>query len=415
MKFKYRKEDIIWLKAQNDLGNITLNPKYQRNPVWSNDHKQYFLSTLFLQLPIPLIFMWKKFDSHRKKNIFDVVDGQQRLRAIFDFITPASPTDEIVLSKKYFPEFEDYRFKDLSAKVQKKILQTNIPIGFIEATDDSEIKEMYARLNKNVIKLNKQELRKSQYEGDFIQLATGLAEDKYWLESGITSRSGMRRMSDIEFLSEILAAMIGGLQDRKKKLDKTYADNEEMEGDLRAKLRRDFERIKALIQGIFPEIKATRFSKKSDYYSLFYTLYSLDHDGFRCKDSTTIKIIRDSLIDFQQEVSEDSKNQVARRYHNSVLQAADALDNRTFRYELLRDIIEPICIKKDRQRIFSGGQKKYIWHQSENKICTICKKKVSSYKDYEPDHKKSWAKGGRTSIINGQIAHAHCNRRKSEK
>lgn len=415
MKFKYREETVDWFIEQNKLGNITLNPKYQRNPVWADDHKQYFLDTILKQLPIPIIFMRKKYDPHRKKTIFDVVDGQQRLRTIFDFVSTHSSADQIVLSKKYFPEYEDSRFKDLPNDIQKLILQTDLPIGIIEVSEDAEIQDMYQRLNKNVVKLNRQELRKAQYEGDFIQLATELAEDDYWLENKIVSPSHLRRMLDIEFISEILATMLFGQQDKKKNLDAIYAKNEKMEKEERPKARRDFERIKGLIQDIFPEIASTRFNNKSDYYSLFYALYRLDKDGFKCRDAQIIKNIHESLIAFQQEVREDSKNEIARKYHTSVLQAGDAIDNREFRYQFLRGLIEPLCIKKDPQRLFSEWQKKYMWHQSRNKLCVICKKSVTSYADYEPDHKQSWSKGGPTSIINGQITHRSCNRKKSGK
>lgn len=51
-----------------------------------------------------------------------------------------------------------------------------------------------------------------------------------------------------------------------------------------------------------------------------------------------------------------------------------------------------------------------IWQSSPTKTCEICGLEVTDFDDYEPDHIKPWANGGRTAIANGRVTHSRRNR-----
>src|ERR1017187_4303124 len=61
---------------------IDTNPDFQRPPVWSRSQKQLLIDSILRSYDIPK-FYWRKTGSSPDK--YDVVDGQQRLRAIFEF------------------------------------------------------------------------------------------------------------------------------------------------------------------------------------------------------------------------------------------------------------------------------------------------------------------------------------------
>lgn len=61
-------------------GVLELNPFYQRNDVWTLSQKQLLVDSIIIGIPIPSFYFNKVSD-----NKIDVVDGQQRLRAIRDF------------------------------------------------------------------------------------------------------------------------------------------------------------------------------------------------------------------------------------------------------------------------------------------------------------------------------------------
>jgi hypothetical protein len=61
---------------------IDTNPDFQRPPVWSRSQKQLLIDTILRGYDVPKLY-WRKTGSGPDR--YDVVDGQQRLRAIFEF------------------------------------------------------------------------------------------------------------------------------------------------------------------------------------------------------------------------------------------------------------------------------------------------------------------------------------------
>ena len=61
---------------------IDTNPDFQRPPVWTRSQKQFLLDTILRNLDIPKLY-WHK--TGRNPDTYAVVDGQQRLRAIWEF------------------------------------------------------------------------------------------------------------------------------------------------------------------------------------------------------------------------------------------------------------------------------------------------------------------------------------------
>ena len=66
-------------------GSLKLNPPFQRNPVWSDKNRSYLIDTVLNQLPVPEIYMQVDTNENGYTK-YIVVDGQQRIRAILDFI-----------------------------------------------------------------------------------------------------------------------------------------------------------------------------------------------------------------------------------------------------------------------------------------------------------------------------------------
>ena len=60
---------------------LNLQPDFQRRKVWPKAAKSYLIDTILRGLPIPEIFAFET-----PKGILGVIDGQQRLSTILDFI-----------------------------------------------------------------------------------------------------------------------------------------------------------------------------------------------------------------------------------------------------------------------------------------------------------------------------------------
>ena len=79
---QYRISDFIdWRKQKR----LNLNPNFQRGSVWSPAARTFLIDTILRQLPIPKVYLRTNIDVTTKQTIREVVDGQQRIRAILDF------------------------------------------------------------------------------------------------------------------------------------------------------------------------------------------------------------------------------------------------------------------------------------------------------------------------------------------
>ena len=94
--------------------DINPNPDYQRLMVWRLEHKQLLVDTILRGYDIPK-FYWKE----KPNDQFDVIDGQQRIKTIWDFYDNKyklakniEPIEDENVSEKYY--------KELPLKIKKK-------------------------------------------------------------------------------------------------------------------------------------------------------------------------------------------------------------------------------------------------------------------------------------------------------
>jgi len=79
-------KDIALLKQLHDQGQLALAPEFQRNGVWPRTAKAYLVDTILSDRPIPLLFFQRIFSAQSGRSGYAVIDGQQRLRAIFEYL-----------------------------------------------------------------------------------------------------------------------------------------------------------------------------------------------------------------------------------------------------------------------------------------------------------------------------------------
>src|SRR5438093_419111 len=79
-------KDIALLKQLHDQGQLALAPEFQRNSIWPRAAKAYLIDTILNDRPIPLLFFQRISSAQTGRSGYAVIDGQQRLRAIFEFL-----------------------------------------------------------------------------------------------------------------------------------------------------------------------------------------------------------------------------------------------------------------------------------------------------------------------------------------
>ena len=170
------------------------------------------IDTILRGVPMPKIFTWNEIvngSTHRR-----VIDGQQRVSSIMGFIR-----DEFPLDPPYEGPYARMKFSQLPAPEQTRFLQYRIDFNEALEFDEAEVREVYSRVNKYSLPLNKQELRRADFPGRFLDLADKLALTEYLDEQRVFTVAQRRRMGDVEFTAELLAGMIEGPQDKKGDLD----------------------------------------------------------------------------------------------------------------------------------------------------------------------------------------------------
>jgi hypothetical protein len=407
MEAKPNTQTISWFNQQNQMKTIDLKARFQRDVVWSSGAQAYLIDTCLRKLPMPEIYL-RVVNDDKGNTTYQVVDGKQRLTALFKFLN-----DDLVLQDKYSKDIIGLggeKFTALPVDMRRDLFKYDITVVELHDATRRDIKDIFERLNRTGAKLNKQELRHAAYEGDFIQMAEEVAKDPYLVKIKMFGTPQIRRMLDIEFVSELLMMVAENkMQGRKKGLDKFYADNEVMGAVRKRQLKSQFQKVLKYIKKIVAD-RSTRFVNKGDFYTLFYTMnYFVTSDFVFHK--INLEKINETLSYLTLEIREDSKIHKLAEYYNSTQEAVDSFPNRNLRFEVLRDLFEPMMAeKKDARRNFTLLQKQVIWNKSPDKKCGICGKVVRAFNVYEPDHIKKWAEGGRTEIFNGRITHRSCNR-----
>jgi uncharacterized protein with ParB-like and HNH nuclease domain len=266
MKYRIEIWTISQIRDKYDTGSLNLNPPYQRRFIWSLKDQQTLIDSILRGYAIPNIFIFEK-----KKNQFEMVDGQQRTRTIIGFI------------ERQFKTLEGEYFSD---KKHKAIFEKyEIPITIIEMIENDEsIEEFYALVNKSGIHLNRPELKKAEYfDTKFLKLVTELADDSNFQSLELFTELSTKRMNDIDFVSELVTYLIEGNSDKKLKVDKAFEhDIEETEY---MELKSQFAKIIKIFKKFddrFP-LKKTRYKQRNDFYTLFgfvHKNYSLNKNSF---------------------------------------------------------------------------------------------------------------------------------------
>ena len=172
----YSLNDFVeWAKQKQ----LELNPVFQRRPVWSDKAKSYLIDTILRGKPIPKIFIRQKINVTTKTSIREVVDGQQRLRSILSFIN-----DGFTVSKRQNSDYGGMHFSQLPIDIQAQVLSYEVSVDLLINLPDSEILDIFGRLNSYAVVLNEQERINATHFGSFKILADELGRKyyEYWCQ-----------------------------------------------------------------------------------------------------------------------------------------------------------------------------------------------------------------------------------------
>ena len=179
-----RRETSEWsIRMLTDFeSRINVDAEYQRGKVWSQPQQALLIDSIMRGFDIPKIFLRKLPDG--SPHLFDVIDGKQRLTAIWRFV---SNDFRLLRTTGLLPELGDLGGKywsELPDDAKDRLQFSNITVSKIEDATAEEIHELFLRLQRGE-PLNAAEKRNAMSGPvrDFV--ANNLATHPVWKETGL--------------------------------------------------------------------------------------------------------------------------------------------------------------------------------------------------------------------------------------
>ncbi|MCB2006650.1 MAG: DUF262 domain-containing protein [Rhodoferax sp.] len=343
----YSAQDFM---AWRDAGTLVLTPKFQRRSVWTTPARSFLIDTLLRGMPVPPIYVRVIQAEDRKRSLKEIIDGQQRLLAVLDFIE-----GKYRLSRTLDAPWKGASFDTLSPEHQTHVVSYGFAAESFKGISDAQVLDIFSRLNTYAVQLNAQELRNGKFFGLFKQSVDDLARQhlQFWRLHKIFTERDFARMQEVEFTSELIIAALAGMQDKKKSIDAFYEDYDEAFAQ-RAVLEKRFGAVIDTINETFTDgLGDTQFRKTPLFYSLYCVIYHrmFGLPGQRVitpKRPLTVEArgqLRDAVLNLSAVLDEAKKDEaVAARYGRFIQASGSQTDNlqpRVFRFtELYRRAFE---------------------------------------------------------------------------
>lgn len=334
---------------------LIIDNSYQRRKVWLPQDKIRLVETILLNLIIPEIFLWNaSTDPDNGNTIYHIVDGQQRINAIVDFIS-----NKFQLNPKYLLDetikanFSNLYFENLPSEIKRDFWSYNLSIVNIdrECTKDN-ITNLFYRLNLTNYSLNEQEKRNS-LSSEFGRVSEELTNHIFWDSHKIFSPTDIRRMKDVEFCSNILILAREGIIDQttQEKLNQVYDTFKE---DYPTK-ETDIEKVNSaidMIEQLTNEKTCTFISKKTQTYSVFSFVFDLINHSTKITNEIIDRFSAfvEAYNNFKNgiELSFDQKEltqvyESIKQYKLASSEGLNKINNRMIRFEILKKT----CLNQD--------------------------------------------------------------------
>ncbi|KOP58669.1 hypothetical protein OX90_14380 [Pseudomonas coronafaciens pv. porri] len=332
-KWQSSPHTIADIREWNGNGTLLLQPDYQRREVWGDAARVMLIDSILNDIPMPKIFVSKAIKDMRTYR--SVIDGQQRITTILSFLN-----DGFALEEPYRGPHVGKKFSELSENIRDDILLYSIDFNEASGLAPEELREVYARVNKYLVPLNRQELRKADFPGEFLRVTEELANLDALDDMGLFNATARRRSLDVEYVSELLAAQLKGISDKKNAIDECCRDYSTWPSIESAAARAEFESAIADISNIFDStypMKKTRWKQKADFYSFFFAVLSLRRSGFVLP--ADVSLLRQDLTLLDARIAPTSEVPVLSRYAVYCVSQANSASSRNWRMALIRAIL----------------------------------------------------------------------------
>lgn len=325
-------KDVATLRQLHADKQLLLATEFQRNAVWPHAAKAYLLDTILSDRPIPYLYFRRAISAQTGRAVYEVIDGQQRLRALFDFMD-----GRFGLTESKDKTYRGKHFSDLTQELKAKVLSYDLYVEELTGYSDADVEDMFVRMNRFVVKLSPQEIRNAKFKGKFKDFTEALGKWDFWKAHKVFTALQLRRMRAIEFSAELVILLIEGAQDKKAAVDLYYGEYEkripfrqEVEGTLR--------RYLDWIAAALPSLRTSRYRRPTDLYALIGALDEIatSHRKNALPDPAASGR---ALLDFEKQTRVEEPKGRAARYVAAASRQTDNLIPRLTRIEALTEVL----------------------------------------------------------------------------
>lgn len=278
------------LISQYDNNEIEIHPEFQRLFRWSPEQKSRLIETILLGIPLPSIFVMQRQDQ-----IWEVIDGLQRISTILEFVGKLKDPDgnkvepSRLLGTEYLPglkgvvyESEDPSQHSFTSKQRLALRRAKINVTILLPESDIRARgELFDRLNSGSSQATAQEVRYARFvmeDPKFAEQIKSLSTNSNFAESISLTERLINEAYDVELVCRFIAIADADESELAKIIS--------IEDFLNARLLRLIEKSNPEIKGkINSEISAPHQTLE-DYSKLFERTFSvisksIGEDAFR--------------------------------------------------------------------------------------------------------------------------------------
>jgi hypothetical protein len=166
-------------------GSLVVNRQYQRKLVWTQDEKARLIDSVLKQYPIPLILLASSGEGTHK---LEIIDGMQRLNAVFGFIEneylyngQAFDTEQFARAKQAAEDGLFTTYESTTPRLDKtacaNFLDYQLAITQFDADNQAHVVSVFGRINSGGRQLSDQERRQAGVINPFANLVRSLASE----------------------------------------------------------------------------------------------------------------------------------------------------------------------------------------------------------------------------------------------
>jgi len=421
---KIKIKDLLDLKRN---GMLTVNQEYQRGAVWKEAQQKKLIDSVLRGYPLPLIYLHhkKKVVAGMQREDLEIIDGQQRINALFLFAENAMKLFDPIKDEKAarFPKFvsqvhcpwggSDYLGL---GELRKKFDDTELFIVKVTTDNEDEARDLFIRLQGG-LPLNAQEKRDA-WPGGYTEFTLKFGGKKElarypghdffrrFLKNPSPDRGEVRQLcAQIGMLFLEQATKGNWLDIGTEPIDDYYYRN--LSFDMTSAGVLKFSKILELATEIFEGYKGPKL-RGHEAIHIILLLASLNDEYTKNWHANFIR----AFDDFRHKSSVQKKEKFGEYWFNygtlTQTQSSNAKSiqlRHLFFSEKMLSILNPV--RKDNVRMYGQLEREIIYFR-DNKRCQVCTTEIK-WDDLEAHHVNEHQNGGETTIENGVSVHKACH------